>query len=379
MIADRPDTEAVRQATLRQYQVLDTPAEECYDDITQLAASICGTPMAAVSLIDDDRQWFKSQVGIGANQTARDVAFCAHAILDTEVFEVRDARADARFADNPLVTGNPKIRFYAGAPLVAPNGEVLGTLCVIDQDARQLGPEQIISLRALSRQVMAQLELHRQINEQRETQARLEAANKALEVASLQDDVSGFHNTRFLHQYLAQALSPDRPHDAPLSLVFFDMDRFKRIVDTHGHPLGAKVLREVAWAIHPQLDAEDRIVRYGGDEYVLILPGQGRAQAVAKTRRVRHALTHTDFLRDEGLNLRVTASFGVASFPDDALTAKELLAVADSGLFRSKLLGKDRISLGADASPPKRSIAAVAKRNSMSLRRASGSAPQRLR
>lgn len=155
-----PD-EPQRLESLRQYAVLDTPAEAAFDDLTELAAHICEAPIALISLIDENRQWFKSKVGLDASETSRDVAFCAHAIHQPDLFIVPDATLDERFADNPLVTGEPRIRFYAGAPLLTPDGHALGTLCVIDYQPRELRPDQQRALRVLSRNVMGQLELRR--------------------------------------------------------------------------------------------------------------------------------------------------------------------------------------------------------------------------
>jgi PAS domain S-box-containing protein len=163
MKAPLPPNEAQRLAALAQYQVLDTPPEQAFDDLTLLAAHICQTPIALVSLVDEMRQWFKSRLGFSATETARDIAFCAHTILHPdEVLEVRDAKADPRFADNPLVTGDANFRFYAGAPLITPEGHALGALCVIDNKPRTLTAEQLAALRALSRHVVSQLELQRQ-------------------------------------------------------------------------------------------------------------------------------------------------------------------------------------------------------------------------
>lgn len=351
MKADLPSNEAGRLKALRDYRILDTLPEASYDDITLLASEICGTPMAAVSLIDRSRQWFKAKVGLTIPETPRDHAFCAHAILQPGVTVVNNVTADARFADNPLVTGEPRIRFYAGAPLITPAGEALGTLCVIDQVQRTLTDPQINALRALSRQVMAQLELRRHVRLQQENQNLLKAyqqdlerANTLLKRQSITDDVTGFNNTRFLHHYLDHHLSPRSAEPKPLTLVFFDMDNFKTVVDDHGHLLGAKVLKQVAEVVHSHLDAEDRIVRYGGDEYVIILPGQTSEEAFPKVEAFREGISATHFLEDEKINLRVTASFGMATFPHDAKDKKHLLMEADQCLFRSKKEGKDRIS-----------------------------------
>lgn len=161
MKAQVPPQEAARLEALRQYRILDTPAEQAYDDITALAAYICDVPIALISLVDADRQWFKSKVGLNVDQTSRDVSFCAHAILSQQIMIVNDALDDQRFEDNPLVTCAPNIRFYAGVPLVTPDGHPIGTLCIIDHQPKELSPYQIKTLEALARQVVMQLELQR--------------------------------------------------------------------------------------------------------------------------------------------------------------------------------------------------------------------------
>lgn len=157
--------EPERLAALHRYRILDTAPERAFDDLTMLASHVCGTPMALITMVDADRQWFKSRIGITPSETSRTISFCAHAIKQRDLFIIPDARADERLRDNPLVTGDPHIRFYAGAPLVTPDGFALGTLCVVDRVTRTLTPEQIEALDALRRQVQSQLELRLRVFE----------------------------------------------------------------------------------------------------------------------------------------------------------------------------------------------------------------------
>jgi diguanylate cyclase (GGDEF)-like protein len=194
---------------------------------------------------------------------------------------------------------------------------------------------------------MSQLELRRLLYLQEKNQRvlenyqrRLEETNQKLMTQSLTDDVTGFHNTRFLHQYLDKVVDELKQ----MSLVFFDMDDFKTVVDTHGHLIGAEVLREVAEVVNQNLDTQDRIIRYGGDEFVVILPNQGRSRALSKAERMKEAISSALFIFEGNIQIKVTASFGLAVFPDDAKDRKQLLLEADQCLFQSKQEGKNRIS-----------------------------------
>ena len=191
--APPPPNEKERLRALQSYEILDTEPEAAFDDLTELASQLCGAPVALVSLLDAHRQWFKSHHGLDASETPRDLAFCAHAILKPGPLVVPDALADERFRDNPLVTGEPRVRAYAGVPLVDPDGHALGTLCVIDHAPRTFTPEALEVLQRLGRQVVAQLQLRRALRHAREsaeTQSRF-LANMSHEIRTPLNGVIG--------------------------------------------------------------------------------------------------------------------------------------------------------------------------------------------
>ena len=185
-----PDNEAERVADLRSYELLDTFEERGYDDITFLASYICEAPVSLITLIDRDRQWFKSSVGVDLAETTREDSFCSHLIGSGDVMVVEDAMRDDRFLDNPLVTGDPHFRFYAGAPLITPDGNVIGSVCVLDRQPHTLRPEQVRALEALARQVMARMELRRQLRENQRTAETLRTAEKLAAVGRMASSVA---------------------------------------------------------------------------------------------------------------------------------------------------------------------------------------------
>jgi EAL domain-containing protein (putative c-di-GMP-specific phosphodiesterase class I) len=221
------EREAERLAALQALNILDTPAEQVFDEFAKLAGSIIGTPIALVSLVDGTRQWFKARVGLEESQTPRDVAFCAHAIKWPDVFVVPDATKDERFANNPLVTGGPKIRFYAGAPLITAEGQAIGTLCVIDYIPRKFTAQQSEALRELSQQVMCQLELRHRVahfaGNNPARQATIASIRTALDAAEFVLYYQPTVDVRTGHICGIEALirwnSPDRGLIAPASFI----------------------------------------------------------------------------------------------------------------------------------------------------------------
>jgi len=211
MPSPKPKNEKQRLKVLWQYDVLDTVPEEIFDDLTDLAAHICEAPIALISLVDEDRQWFKSKVGVTISETSRDISFCAHAILNNDLLIIPDATQDERFKKNPFVISDPKIRFYAGAPLITPDGHALGTLCVMDNVPRTLRSEQQQALRVLARHVVTQLELRRHARElaaarEHTHQAQSELSRANAEIARLRQQVGRFKpNARPAKRRLARS------------------------------------------------------------------------------------------------------------------------------------------------------------------------------
>lgn len=213
MTAPLPSNEAARIAALQRYRVLDTPAEQAFDDFALLASTICQTPIALISLVDTHRQWFKARHGLDATETPREHAFCAHTILGEVVMVVEDATRDERFAANPLVTSDPHIRFYAGAPLIDREGNAMGSVCVVDRQARRLSSEQNQALQALARQAMAHLELRRTSSELATTLAELKTLTGLLPICAhckgIRNDTGYWHS---VEEYLSNHTDADFSH-----------------------------------------------------------------------------------------------------------------------------------------------------------------------
>ena len=336
MQAAPPNNEIERLNALRAYRILDTLPEQAYDDITQLAAYICDTPIALVSLIDESRLWFKSKVGLDVNETPRTDAFCAHALLQPDdMLVVRDTLDDARFADNRLVTGAPYIRFYAGVPLVTQAGEALGTLCVIDTQPRELDTAAKSALFRLAHQVMAQLELRKTLIALQQADQELNRLNLELTEQTLTDPLTQVHNRRALERSLTAEWERAFRYSQPLSLLLLDVDDFKSYNDTYGHQAGDQVLRQVAGIISHGARQPDFVARYGGEEFVIVLPETDSEGALQIAERVRLKIEQASWPHRP-----VTVSVGHASYGNQA-DAEALLQQADQAMYRAKQAGRN--------------------------------------
>lgn len=347
IVAQPPKNESERLAELHAYRILDSLPEQVYDDITFLASQICSTPIALISLVDSDRQWFKSRIGLEVDETPRDLAFCAHAILEPErLLEVPNAVEDDRFSGNPLVRDDPSIRFYAGAPLKTARGVALGTLCVIDRQPRELSPDQRKSLMALSRQVMGQLDLRKAVVDLQEFQARLESyqtkleqANAALATESRTDALTGLANRAAFDVRLDEEIHRAERHKQPLALLMMDVDHFKAFNDEFGHPAGDEVLRTVARLVRERSRQSDYPARVGGEEFAVILTNTALEGAAILAERFRRAIE-----RGPWAHRPITLSVGVAVADDENTSSLALLDLADRALYRAKGQGRNRVA-----------------------------------
>lgn len=346
--------EASRLAELRSFGVLDTAAEQAYDDVVKLAAFICDTPIALISLVDEDRQWFKARVGLNEMETPRGQAFCAHAITEPHaLMEVPNALHDRRFANNPLVTGTEGVRFYAGAPLLTASGAALGTVCVIDRVPRKLSEAQAEALKALSRQVVQLLALRRANAElellsraqrlrQREledSQRQLQELNSELASQSLTDVLTNLKNRRSFDRLLANEYARTLRTRSPLALLMVDVDHFKAYNDKYGHQAGDQALQAVAAAIAVQAHPYDHVARYGGEEFAVILPDTQVADTRAVAERIRLAVQAL-----QGLHRPLSVSVGAAMAKAKS-DPVDLVSRADQALYLAKQAGRNRVHL----------------------------------
>jgi diguanylate cyclase (GGDEF)-like protein len=302
-------------AKLRSLSILDTSMESRFDRITRIAQRIFKVPISLVSLVDEDRQWFKSCVGLDVSETPRNVSFCGHAILGSEVLIVEDALTDERFSDNPLVVGDPHIRFYAGCPLILDNRK-LGTLSIIDRSPRSLDQDQIETLKDLAGMVEQEL-----------------AAN----LLATKDELTGLSNRRGFLALAQQSLQLCTREGIPVSLVYLDLDQFKAINDTQGHEEGDRALIAFAERIQQVCRDSDVMARLGGDEFAVLLINATRDQAKKVIHRLKEALNHANRL--SGKDYQIDFSYGIMAFqPERHETIAELLADGDALMYELKRL-----------------------------------------
>jgi len=344
--------EAQRQAALDSYGVLDTAPEQAFDDIVLLAATLCDTPAAAISLLDHGRQWSKAQIGVDHSHSPRAQAICNAAIADpTHMLVVEDIARDPRFAATPVRIGQQTLRFYAGVPLLTPDGYPLGVVCVMDVKPRQLSAKQCAGLKVLARQVQHLFELRRQMLEQarllsegqaatqqlEQSRAELEQRHETLQQTANHDQLTGLLNRAALAQLRENPRAMQKLESAPYSLALLDVDCFKQVNDRHGHLLGDRALRVVADAVTACVREGDLAVRYGGEEFLVVLPGTGLAVAYEVAHRIRERVAAAS------LPFALTVSIGIAAGDPSHDRPEQVFERADQALYQAKANGRDQV------------------------------------
>ena len=315
---DIPETEDQRIAELRSLLLLDSSPEERFDRITRVAKQLFDVPIALVSLVDTDRQWFKSCIGLDVSETGRDISFCGHAILNDDVFIVENALKDIRFSDNPLVKGGPEIRFYAGSPIAMPSGNKLGNLWIISPKARTFGADQSALLNDLSKIVINEL-----ISQQ----------------AATQDVLTGIYNRRGFDMLAKKTIANCARYGWKTTLIYFDLNKFKEINDTYGHQAGDVALTSFTQLLTSIVRDSDIIARLGGDEFVVMLMSTDIKSAFSKIESFMKELQK--FNLESSQPFQLSASYGAVEYSvDKHSTVEELICEADRLMYVQKQKGK---------------------------------------
>jgi diguanylate cyclase (GGDEF)-like protein len=309
-----PADEPARLQGLRALRILDTAPEERFDRLTRLAKRLFGVPIALVSLVDENRQWFKSAVGLDVKETPRDISFCGHALLADDILLIENALLDERFHDNPLVVDDPKLRFYAGCPLKIPNGSKVGTLCLLDMEPR--------SLDATERELLHDL-------------ARIAEQEIAAVQLATMDELTQLSNRRGFMALGQHALGLCTRLDKPASLLFFDLDGFKSINDQHGHAEGDRALVTFGRLLLENFRDSDVVGRLGGDEFVVLMVNMTPGQSRIALDRLQRAVDDVNRNINRGYDLRF--SVGQVDFdPQRHRTIDLLLGEADERMYERK-------------------------------------------
>lgn len=311
-----PLDETTRLLSLHSLRILDSAPEERFDRVTGMAKRLFDVEICLVSLVDSDRQWFKSKQGLDACETSREISFCGHAILHEQVFIIEDARLDERFADNPLVKGDPNIRFYAGCPVHAPDGHRIGTLCLIDQAPRSLSDSEVQTLRDFGALVDDELASAAKINV---------------------DELTNIANRRGFQQVAKHLLPLCERNKLDVEVLFFDLDGFKALNDKFGHEAGDKALQEFAKLLLKSFRNSDVIARLGGDEFAVLMAGQHILADRALSRMTALAKD-----RQEEFSRHLGWSVGQVKFdPETHRDIDGLLRDADERMYAAKV-GKNK-------------------------------------
>lgn len=340
-----PENEQQRIASLRRMLLLATPDEAVFNRITRIAQQLFNTQIVLISLIDENRQWFKSCVGMPVRETPRNISFCGHAIMQDDILVIEDTLKDERFRDNPLVTGQPMIRFYAGRPLHNSENFKVGTLCLIDIKPRGFTFRDRLLLNDLGHLVEDAFLVR---NLKKHHEAIIDFANEAVRHSYL-DPMLNIWNRRAIMNILEREKARSERDRNPFSILLIDIDNFKQINDSLGHLAGDKVLADVTGLMVSALRPYDNLGRYGGEEFLAVLPDTSQEEAVSIAERIREAVAvHPMVVEDKSLT--VTVSIGAMGWSPalHAVRLEELLEQTDHLLYEAKRRGRNMVRASAD-------------------------------
>jgi len=340
-----PENDDQRIASLRDMTLLSTPREADFDRVTRLASKLFGTRIAAITLVDKERQRFKSRIGLDMAETARAFSFCAHAIESQQTFVVRDAAADRRFFDNPLVIAGPKIKFYAGEPLRNSAGFLIGTLCVMANEPREFDEEDQKSLQDLARMVELALD-NRKL---KETQYALLNSLVEADRDKRVDPLTGIWNRRGLDELFDREVARVTRENIPLAVGMADIDYFKRVNDTFGHQIGDEAIKVTATLLLNNLRKTDIVGRYGGEEFLKIIPEMPVEVLPRFAEKILNEFRENAQINIPGQEIcRFTISIGFAVLTPARgvpIDRKFLLDMADKAMYAAKMGGRDRFHI----------------------------------
>ncbi|MGH8434410.1 MAG: sensor domain-containing diguanylate cyclase [Pseudomonas sp.] len=337
-----PGNEVFRQQVLDNQELVDTPADPYLDVLVRVVRELFEVETVLVSLVDRDRQWFKARLGLDVAETPRTVSFCGHAILGNGPFIVADAQADSRFSDNPVVTGPPFLRFYAGQPLFSQDAQALGTLCLIHSKPKHLSGKKVRLLIDMATLVEGYLKL-RHVNQQT---AQLRAALSREERKAMLDPLTQLWNRAGLNHFLPREQKLAQERGLLLGLLFCDLDHFKQVNDTHGHAAGDRTLWESARRIAAAVRPLDVVTRSGGEEFVVLTPVHDRQELLQIAERIRSAIAATPIaVGDVELDLSISIGCALAKTDEDL---SDTLERADQALYKAKGNGRNRVEYAAD-------------------------------
>lgn len=311
---DLPQNEQERLSTLKSLTILDSAPDERFDRLTRIATKLFDVPVALVSLVDKNRQWFKSCQGLDITETPRDISFCGHAILGDGAFVVQDAHNDERFIDNPLLIGQKHIRFYAGYPIRYLDGSKLGTLCIKDVKPRQFSEDDRQLLKDLATIVEHEIQ--------------------AVELATM-DELTGILNRRGFNMSAEKSLNICKRGALPVALVFLDLNEFKPINDKFGHAEGDKALQQFASMLDDVGRDSDIVARMGGDEFVILLVDADKNAVDEVMKRFSQQIQRCN--EQQALGYHITFSYGIVLFdPEKHATIDDLLSEGDALMYERK-------------------------------------------